>query len=69
MKTITDHRKEFEEKLVNEPDKLAAYQSAMDAVKGDWVSEVLTHWHFKCMRLGIPWIEEEKVAAREQTKT
>ncbi len=60
QKTMSEYRAEFVARLTDDPAKLAAYQSAMDAVKGDWAESNLVHMHFECMIRGIPFTDDEK---------
>jgi hypothetical protein len=52
-KTMAEKRAEFEAVLAGEPEKLKAYQDAMDAAAGDWLSETMTHLNFLAAHRGI----------------
>jgi len=54
-------REQFKNTL--SPEEAQAFQTALDAVAGDSVQESMTYLHFQCMKVGIPWTEEEKKTA------
>ena len=58
MKSILT-REGFEQRLSNNPAKLAVYQEAMSKFTNNSVEQSLFHLSAVAKSLGIPWTEEE----------